>query len=438
MAVRQEQARLNRSAWRVLRHGSFGPYFAGTLVSNLGTWLQNTAQVLLAYQLTHSVFTVGVVTCAQFSGSLVLSPWAAVVASRMGSKPLLITIQAFSAAVAAAMAGLRAAGQLGERGLIFGALGLGLAFTFALPVQTAMASLLVEEADTEAAVAMNSVSYNIGRALAPALCVLVIHLTGFAWAFGVNAASFLAFAVAVVRIIPGGKPGRPARARDGIKVARRVPRVALLLAMVAAVTLADDPILTLGPAVARHLGASSDWAGYFLSALGCGTVAGSLWPTRHPNAWTPVRTAHWVARPLLALVLFVATFATGVSRWLSLAAAFLVGAAALRTNSVSQTQLLRERPANTASVMALWAIAWAGSKPLASITDGWFASTYGIRWAVAVVAGPALLLSLLELCLPDSWKAHVKHQLAGSDAPARHQVHDDPAPHGSQRGMRRS
>jgi predicted MFS family arabinose efflux permease len=410
MTVRQEQPRLSRSAWRVLRNRNFGVFFTGSLASNLGTWLQNTAQVLLAYQFTRSVFAVGMVTCAQFSGSLFLGPWAAVIACRLGGKRLLVAIQALSAVMAAAMAALQAAGLLTEPILIVGALGLGLAFTFALPVQTALAPQLVKSSDTEAAMAMNSVSYNAGRALAPALCVLLIHTTGFAWAFGLNAVSFLVFAFALGKACPRAVPvpARQPRARDGISIAVQVPRIALLLAMVAAVTFADDPILILGPALARHLGAPTDWVGYFLSALGCGTVLGSLWPTRDPEAWRPSRTARWAAGPLVALVVCVAIFIAGLSEWISLAAAFLAGAAAFRTSAVTQTQLVRERPANAASVMALWAIAWAGTKPLASLTDGWVANSHGLAWAVAVVAGPALALGLMELCLPGQWKARIK------------------------------
>jgi hypothetical protein len=71
-----------RSSWGVLRYPAFRLYFAGSLVSNLGTWVQNTAQVLLMYQLTHSVFAVGVVISAQFAGSLFLGPTAAVVAGK--------------------------------------------------------------------------------------------------------------------------------------------------------------------------------------------------------------------------------------------------------------------------------------------------------------------------------------------------------------------
>ena len=60
------------AAWRVLRHSEFCRFFFASVVSNWGTWLQNTAQMLIAYRFTHSVLTVGLVTCAQFSTPLIL------------------------------------------------------------------------------------------------------------------------------------------------------------------------------------------------------------------------------------------------------------------------------------------------------------------------------------------------------------------------------
>src|SRR5690348_15562092 len=101
--------RHRRSAWRALESRQFRAYFAGSVISNLGTWLQNTAQVILAYKLTGSAFAVGLVSCAQFSGTLLLGPWAAVVASRLGGKRMLIATQLFSASVAALLTVLSAA-----------------------------------------------------------------------------------------------------------------------------------------------------------------------------------------------------------------------------------------------------------------------------------------------------------------------------------------
>ena len=418
---------IRRSSWKVLRHREFRLYFIGSLGSNLGTWLQNTAQVLLAYQLTRSVFAVGVMISAQFAGSLFLGPWAAVLADRIGGRRMLIVIQVFSAAVAGFIALLQARGQLNEHFLLIGALGLGLAFTFALPVQTALISRLTPSADTEAAMAMNSVSYNAGRALAPAICIAVVTVIGFAWAFALNAISFVIFALILAALrrqtSPQAGPGRdkqrrhPARARDGIAIALQKPRILLLLLMVATVTIADDPVLVLGPAMAHNvLGASKDWAGYFLSALGLGAVLGSLWPIKKPSAPDTAetldagakKTSRRAAKCLLFLSISMIAFASGVTVWMSAVAAFAAGVAALLTGAIIQTWLVRQDSVNTASVMALWAIAWAGTKPLASLADGWLANALNVRAAGLLLALPALLLALAEIYLSDATKEKFK------------------------------
>jgi MFS family permease len=402
---------VERSSWHVLRHRDFRLYFAGSLTSNLGTWLQNTAQVLLVYKLTHSVFAVGTVTCVQFSGSLLLGPYAAVLADRVGSRYLLIGTQFFSAAAAAVLAVLQFSGLLTEDRLILGALAIGLAFTFALPVQTAMVSRLIPEADTEAAMAMNSVSYNAGRALAPVICVAVLTAMGFGWAFALNAISFGIFATALFVVRPRivGKLPERTRVRDGIRTACSHPRIILLLAMVASVTVADDPVLVLGPALTRRLGVSDVWSGYFLAALGCGAVLGSLMPIKARTASPVSRVSRRAAWSLLCLGVSVTVFAAGVSLVVSMLAAFTAGVAALLFGAATQALLVQQDRQRAASVMALWAIAWAGSKPLASLADGWLASTTHHVWiAGAVLAAPAIILAIFEICLPARYRTKLK------------------------------
>jgi predicted MFS family arabinose efflux permease len=389
----------------VLGQRRFLVYFCGSLVSNLGTWLQNTAQMLLAYQLTHSAFTVGLITCAQFSGFLVLGPWAGALADRLGGRRVLICAQLLSAGAAGVLAYLQFNGRLGEGPLVLGALVMGLAFTFALPVQTAMVRRLVPETDTKAAMAMNSVSYNAGRTMAPVLCVIVLASIGAAWAFTLNAISFFVFAATIIAVHPSSTPKQERRAHDwlGLRIAVWQPRIALLLVMVAAVTVADDPILVLGPPLAHQvLAVSSRWPAYFLSALGLGTVLGALVPTR-PS------TARRAAIPLLALAFSVILFVLGITAWISLLAALVAGVAALLTGAATQALLFEKAgPGHAASVMALWAIAWAGSKPIASLTDGWLASNLGVRWAGLILAVPALTIATLELQLSDKQKRRLK------------------------------
>lgn len=392
-------------SWHVLRHRHFRAYFAGSLISSLGTWLQNTAQMLLAYQLTHSAFAVGLITCAQFSGFLVVGPWAGALADRIGSKYVLIFTQFLSAGVAGTLAYLQFKGALTERPLVIAALAMGLALTFALPVQTAMVPRLVPEADTRAAMAMNSVSYNAGRTLAPVLCVAVLASLGAAWAFALNAISFAIFAATIIAVHPRRTP-RPARyAHDwlGLRIAVWQPRILLLLTMVAAVTIADDPVLVLGPALTHQvLAASSLWPAYFLSALGLGTVIGAVVPTKPSTA----RRAAW---PLLALALSVIIFVSGITAWISLLAALSAGIAALLTGAAMQALLLKTAgPRQATQVMALWAIAWAGSKPFASLADGWLASHFGVLRAGMILAAPALAVALLELFLGTEIKKRLK------------------------------
>jgi predicted MFS family arabinose efflux permease len=412
LAFRTATGFVRRSAWKALDHRDFRLYFTGSLVSNVGTWMQNTAQVLLAYKLTHSVFAVGVVTCAQFSGFLLLGPWAAVVARRVGGRRTLIGTQVASVGVAGYLAVRQAMGSLDERTLVIGAAGLGLIFTFALPIQTELVPRLVpaNPASTTAALFMNSVSYNIGRAVAPALCIAVVVTNGFAWAFAANAISFLAYLVILMAIRPRAASQAPehVRARDGIRVAFRQPRVLLLLAMVAAVTFADDPVLIQGPALARHLHGSSALPGFFLTALGLGTVLGSLRPREDPPGWNASRTSKRAARWLIVLFVAIVIFAAGWGTLLSVGAAFVAGVAALHTGVLSQAQLTRHRPEHTAGVMALWAIAWAGTKPIASLADGWLSSHIYLWLAAVVLAAPALILGALEIFLGDKRREQLR------------------------------
>jgi predicted MFS family arabinose efflux permease len=410
--IRVPLGRQERPFWHVLRHREFRLYFAGGLASNLGTWIQNTAQVILVYQLTRSVFAVGLVTCVQFSGSLVLSPYAAVLASRLGTKRILVGSQIFSAVMAAAQAALEFSGRLTETWLIVGALTIGLAFTFTMPVQTAAVPTLVPEGDIEAAMAMNSVCYNAGRALAPVLCVGLIETMGFGWAFALNAISFGIFAVALikVRLRTVQEPPEPTRARDGISAALDRSRILLLLVMVAAVTFAEDPVLVLGPTLARHLGTTDLWPGYFLSALGCGTVLGSF--RRTGGASGNSAMSKRAAQSLLVLGSMITLFAVGVSPWISLVAALVAGVAALQVSSATQSMLVQQDRRRVASVMALWAIAWAGSKPLASLADGWLASRVSLWFAGAALAAPAIILAVLEIYLPKPCKRWLKEWIS--------------------------
>jgi MFS family permease len=408
-------------SWRVLRQPAFRAYFVGSTISNLGTWLQNTAQLILAYRLTHDVLDVAIITSAQFSGFLTIGPWAGSLGARLGRKNVLVGAQLLSFVITGVLACVEFTGRLTATELFLGALGTGLALTFALPIQTAMVSALVQEKDKKAALALNSVSYNAGRTLAPLLYLAVLASIGTAWAFALNSISFLVFAVIVIGLYPSQAIGPQVRVRhrDVLRFAFERPRIMLLLFMVAAVTFADDPVLVLGPSLAHRLGVPSFWPAYFLAALGIGTVLGAMLPTR------PIQTRR-AAMPLALLAVATFVFAMGIDRWVSLGAAIVAGIAGLLTGAASQALLLKwATPKHAVQVMALWAVAWAGTKPIASLADGLLASHLGIHAAAGILALPALVIAAPEILLRERWKIRLKHFMAKLNGTGKH------APQGS-------
>jgi MFS family permease len=408
-----------RAAWRVVTHPQFKRFFIGSLITNWGTWLQNTAQILLAYQFSHSVLTVGLVTCAQFSTPLFCGPWASVVTHRIGVQRTLIITQIASALITAVMAGLELTHSLSQPLLFLGAFLVGLMFTFALPAQSALIPTLVPDdaAEIKAAVVMNSVSYNAGRMVAPACTVLIVMATSFWCVFALNAVTFAIFAGILrnLKTLSDPSPQGKSRIRDGLSVVRDDSRIIILLLIVAAVTLAEDPVLVLGPGLTRHgFHLSFDYSGYFLCALGLGSVISSLLPRRSS---TSVRRA---AAALGALSVSIMIFALAPWMWLSVGAAAAAGLSGVVAGTTAQAMLRQlAGPQRTLQVMGLWAVAWAGSKPIASLLDGSLPSIIPMRATGILLAIPALLPPLALLICPQLTKRVInKHTAHWSHKPS--------------------
>ena len=337
---------------------------------------------------------------------------AGTVVGRVGDLRKILIITQFASAGMAGCSPSRVQRPTYRIGLAAGALALGTAYCFALPAFSVLVPSLVPRSETSSAMAMNSVSYNIGRATAPVLAVLIIAFVGFGPAFAFNAASFLVLAWLLRKLRPRYELPRPAkqpRLADGFRAAR-MHRIWLLLLMVSAVTIAADPVLVLGPVLAHRFHVSEAWAGYFLSGLGIGTVLGSLVSVPRPSM---LRHA---AYPLAVLSGAIIVFSLGLDRWVCLAMAGIAGIACLLTGAMTQTLLIDFAGKNRAAVMAVWAVAWAGSKPLASLADGYLATRFNVTTAGVLLALPALLPALIVITLgrprvmtiiPSSWRQHL-------------------------------
>src|SRR6266513_974066 len=98
--------------WSALRHRDFRWLFAGTFVSNAGSWMQKVATSWLIYQMTGSEAWLGLDAFASGFTTVLLLPWGGVVADRVNRRTLLIWTNVICAVLALLLAGLRAAGLL--------------------------------------------------------------------------------------------------------------------------------------------------------------------------------------------------------------------------------------------------------------------------------------------------------------------------------------
>src|SRR5258708_25480401 len=95
-----------RSTVRALRHRNFRLFFAGQLISLIGTWMQTVAESWLVYRLTGSSVLLGSVNFAAQIPVFLLSPIGGVVADRFSRRRIVIATQAASMALALVLARL--------------------------------------------------------------------------------------------------------------------------------------------------------------------------------------------------------------------------------------------------------------------------------------------------------------------------------------------
>jgi MFS family permease len=318
------------------------------------------------------------------------------VVDRFDHRRLLLVTQLLSVSVSGGLAALEFTGAVTEPVLIAGAAGIGLIYAFTLPAQTLIIPSLVSGPDVRDAMAMNTVSNNVGRILAPVAGVAVIITIGFGWAFALNSFSFILMfaALTLIRCRRVARPRdevAPSRILGAFRIAISDRRIALLLVMVALATVATDPIMVLGPSLSRDAFHTSDaWAAYFIAAFGAGSVLGSLIRIKQPSLRQAV---------LAILLLFgaVLVFVGAPMIGISLAAAAVAGLAALLTAAATQTLLFQSsKPQVSGRVIALWAFCYAGSRPPASLADGWLADNFGTRSAgfLIVVSSACVLIGV--------------------------------------------
>jgi MFS family permease len=381
------------AAARLIRHRNFGPYFVGNAASASGTWFQNLAASLYVFEHTHSPFLLGVLQFANFIPVLLLAPWGGSAADHFDRRRLLLGTQVLATLLAGTLALLTWSGHVSVTLVIACALGLGMTSAFSAPASQALLGDLVPRHELQSAVALNSMTYNLARAVGPALAGLSVDKLGYAPSFAVNAGSYLALVVGLLVVVPHPRElvaRGQARLRESLRMAIDQPRLLAFLLIVTAVGFASDPVNTESPAFAHAFGFSESrlrlWSGLIVGAFGAGAITAAL---------TLAGRVRGSQRRMM-ITLFVLTsgivcFSLAPTIWIAFPFLAVAGFGYLASNTSATSGLMLEaEDTQRGRIMALWSVAFLGLRPLASLADGAIAGTFGVRVAGVVLALPAL------------------------------------------------
>jgi len=390
------------STFRSLKVRNYRVWASGAIVSNVGTWMQRTAQDwLVLTQLTHHNATaVGVVMALQFGPQLLLMPLTGWAADTFDRRRLLMLTQAAQGVLALLLGLLTVHGhvQLWQVYVFAGLLGCVTAFD--APVRQTFVSELVGEGDLSNAVALNSTSFNAARMIGPAVAGLLIASVGTGWVFLLNALSFVTVLVSLARLRVNElhRPERGGRRSGGLLEGFRYVwsrtdlKVMLVMVFLIGTFGLNFPIFISTMAVSVfHMGAGQ--YGLLSSVMAVGSVIGALLSARREKP-----------KPTL-LVGGAALFGGGLALaalmpnfWLFGLALVVVGMAAQTFNTTANSSIqLSTDPAMRGRVVAILMAVIMGGTPLGAPIAGWVADALGPRWSLGVGTLAGLIAALIGL-----------------------------------------
>ena len=402
----------------------FGPYVTGQWLSNTGNWFHNVAIGIVVFQVTGSNTLVGTLGGLQYLFTLLLAPLAGQLSDRLDRRRLLLGAQASGMAGAVGLAVVVAVVDPSPA-LVWPIAGftclIGIGYAIGLPTLQAYVPSLVPRRDLPQAIALNSVSFNLARAIGPALAGLLVAAAGAAVAFGVNAMSFVLFGGVLVWLgrgaagvgevgagavgevgagavgedgasdapAGGGAAGEDSSVWAGLRLARTDPLVGTVMLATIGVGIAADPVITLAPAMAESVGGGAALVGGIGSAFGAGGTLASFGVSWLRERVGPRRQG---VVGLVALGVGMALAGIAPVAWLMLLGVAVAGAGFLHAaTTLNSTLQLHVEDDVRGRVMALWGMGFLGVRPAAAFVDGVVADLASVEVAVLVSLAVALL-----------------------------------------------
>ncbi len=276
-------------AWAPLRRPLFRNRLIASIISNTGTWMQDTAGTWLMTALTSSPLLIALMQTAASLPVLLLGLPAGAMADILDRRRLLLFWAAWMLSAAAVLSGLALAGAIGAASLLGLTFALSIGSAMSGPTWQAIVPELVPRDELPNAIALNSAAFNLARAVGPAAGGLAVAafatvVTGAGVVFFINAASFIAVLVVIYRWkrTPFFTSALPAERllgsmRAGLRYVRHAPAMRAILIRAFIQTFCVSGMWALLAVVAQQdLRQGALGYGILNGCIGLGAVLGAI------------------------------------------------------------------------------------------------------------------------------------------------------------------
>jgi MFS family permease len=384
----------------VFRHRNYRLFFAGQLVSLMGTWMQNVAQAWLVYSLTHSPFLLGLTSFCSMVTVFFITPFGGMVADRVDRRHMLLLTQSAAMLQATILAVLTLTGVVQVWEIIALALCMGLINSFDVPSRQSMTLDMVGKEDLRHAISLNSMMFNAARVIGPSVAGALIAVVGEGVCFALNALSFAAVLTSLYLMrLPQRAPrlvGHPLREiQAGYRYSLNSPQIRVSLMLVGVSSMFGAAYLTLMPAFARDLlhGTSTAY-GTLMTSIGAGALIGAYGLSRLPER-------HLVYAPVAAAIAFgvgIIAFSHSHILWLSVLLLLPTSASLMLLGGTTNTiiQMVAHEDYR-GRVISHYTQAFMGMMPWGSLLLGTLATHLGVTMAVTLGGSVTIAAAVIAL-----------------------------------------
>jgi MFS family permease len=269
--------------WEPLKQPLFRALWTASLISSLGTWVQQVANSWLMTSLKPEPMMVSLVQVATTLPMALLALPAGALADLLDRRRYLLVTQTWMALASATMGVLTWTGRMTPGLLIASTFGMGLGVALNNPGWHSVTPEVVPRQSLPNAVALNGLAVNGARAVGPALGGLVLFLAGPATAFFLDAASFLAVIMVLFSwrrqpMNPNVPPEKFTSAlKVGIRHVRHSPPLRAALLRSTSFLISSSALWALLPLIcSQEYGYSEIGYGAMLAGFGIGAVLGAI------------------------------------------------------------------------------------------------------------------------------------------------------------------